>query len=444
MAGSGVGKIYIGNKYNPRDEGLILKYDASQGQFCQRCNAWRGSLGLEPDPDLFISHLVQVFREVRRVLHPSGVCFVNLGDSYASSGTGNDGNEGYNDGRTNRTKRLGGRSVSGLKPKDLCMIPARVALSLQADGWWLRSAMPWVKRSAMPESVTDRPASALEYVYMFTKSSKYFFDMEAVRVDGPKMVRKGKGKPLGGVIGEGRNDRENFARDIEYSGRNFRNTDLFFESIKEPHGLISAGDEMVGLDINPQAMKEAHFATFPEKLVDTCIKAGSSERGCCPECLESWVRVVEKGELIDEYNGRNLQPHQTGKDFQQNQTMASGLTKGGFIPGHRIDSTTIGWAPGCKCGLDPIPCTVMDIFFGAGTSGVVAERLDRNWIGIELNPDYAKIAKNRIEKARDPGAWKQVEQDKVTGQATLFNNQLLPEVAKTRTADFRISHKEKR
>lgn len=133
-----------------------------------------GQLGLEKTPEEYIEKMVEIFREVRRVIRDDGCMFLNLGDSYASSGTGNNGNEGYDDGRANRTKRLGGNSVPGLKPKDLCGIPWRVALALQADGWYLRSAMPWVKRSAMPESCTDRPASALEYMFLRFSSSKTF------------------------------------------------------------------------------------------------------------------------------------------------------------------------------------------------------------------------------------------------------------------------------
>ena len=228
---------------------------SSQGQFCIHCNAWRGSLGLEPTPDLFISHIVQVFREVRRVLHPSGCCFVNLGSSYA-----------------------GNNPPPGYKAKDLIDIPGLAQEALRQDGWYSRSKLPWLKRSSMPESATDRPSSALEYVFQLTKSARYYFDMDAVRIphkpDGRKQTHwnAGPGSHDNYQHGDGHERWPN-------SGRNFRNTDLFYQSLREPHGMIFAGDELVGIDCNPQALKAAHFASFPEKFAESFILAGCPKDG---------------------------------------------------------------------------------------------------------------------------------------------------------------------
>jgi len=389
-----------------------------ESQFCRHCNAWRGSLGLEPSLDLYVSHLVQIFSEVKRVLHKSGCVWVNLGDSYASSPAGNKTQTEFAKRggryRTDNYRKDVGQD-SGLKPKDLCMIPARVAIALQADGWYLRSAMPWVKRSAMPESVTDRPASALEHVFLLSKSPKYYFDMDAVRQkqsDNPETINRYKYKPgqKSGRTDGLSNPTGNFDDYQPSTGRNYRNTDLFYESIKPPHGMIFAGDEPVGLDVNPQGFPEAHFATFSPKIPEICIKAGTSEKGCCPECGEPWLRVVEKtkyeppaaeiGErFVDESRGdknRKL----SGKDYNE-----------------QTQSKTTGWKPGCECDqrngiisdcedpslapYRPIPCTVLDPFLGSGTVAIVAHKLRRKWIGIELNPEYCEMAKKRIMKSME-------------------------------------------
>lgn len=282
-----------------------------------------GQLGLEKTIEEYIATLVEIFREARRVLRKDGTVWLNLGDSYAASGMGgNPSKSQHRKQATNKGSLIKGHGAPpGLKPKDLCMIPARVALSLQVDGWWIRADMPWVKRSAMPESVQDRPSSALEHVFLLAKSRKYFFDMEAVRKE-PKKWYGDKpddyeGKKISWLKQAGRMKAPTVWSNPD--GRSLRNTDFFYESIEPPHGMICAGDEPVGLDINPQGFKEAHFATFSEKLVETCVKAG------CPA--------------------------------------------GG---------------------------TVLDIFCGSGTTGVVALRLGRKFIGIELNPEYCQMAKERI------------------------------------------------
>jgi DNA modification methylase len=135
-----------------------IRSTAERG-FCRFCSAWRGCLGLEPTVDLYVEHMVEVFREVRRVLRKDGVCFLNLGDSFASS---------VNGGSAATTKSIG----NGLKPKDLCGVPWEVALALRRDGWWLRSDIVWAKPNPMPESITDRPTRSHEYVFLLTKSPR--------------------------------------------------------------------------------------------------------------------------------------------------------------------------------------------------------------------------------------------------------------------------------
>jgi DNA modification methylase len=358
-----------------------------------RCYGVDGQLGQEPTLGEHLAAMVEVLRECRRVLKPSGTCFVNYGDCYATSPNGRSAAEtkaAGNDDRTFRDKpfstvgpiyvsdprtpdRRGshsaldgspppdtpGRIVAGgyLKPKDLCMVPQRLFIALQEDGWWVRSIMPWVKRNGMPESISDRPANSIEYVAFLTKSPRYWWDAEAVRrvassstyarlaqdieaqsgsmrANGGRktnVVRNSMSKDRG-RIKQGLRPAERFGGGAGFRNdpgarlldRNFRNTDLFFDSLDEPWGLISDEAGMpIALDVTPQPFREAHFATFPPGLVDPLVRAG------CPPCG-----------------------------------------------------------------------TVLDPFFGAGTTGLVADGLQRNCIGIELNPEYAQIARRRIDAAR--------------------------------------------
>jgi len=398
---------YYGNDKTRKFNGNHQKH--TSGQFCQKCNAWRGSLGLEPTPELYIDHMVQVFREVRRVLRGDGTLWLNMGDSYC-------GYKGDNYMKNPESSQLQNKSSvpkchnigfprtagNGLKPKDLIGIPWRLALALQADGWYLRSAMPWVKRSAMPESCQDRPASALEYMFLLSKSQKYYFDMNAIKIN---YQQSSINRADDSQVTTSNPDRQvQFKRQLNNNGRNFRNTDLFFESLEPPFGAIFCRDEMVGLDVNPQAMKEAHFATFPEKLIEPCIKAGTSEKGCCSECGSPWVRVVDK---LKRGGGKGLDKSSGWTESQRGS----------------VESKTIGWKPGCRCNMgypdmdlspddgayvpcNTIPCIVLDPFLGAGTTFIVSYKLGRKCIGIELSKSYLdEIAIPRIELERKQRKW---------------------------------------
>ena len=269
-----------------------------------------GQIGLEPTPDDFVAEMVAVFRDVRRVLRDDGTLWLNLGDSYASTVKGSGGAGKSRLGPNRDLQNIGHQKfeprrfdMQGLKPKDLIGIPWRVAFALQADGWYLRSDIIWHKPNPMPESVTDRPTSAHEHIFLLAKSARYFYDAEAVREANsnpdlaecitPRKDRSGNGEWQPGTGG-----RMGSVRD----GRNLRNV----------------------WTVATKPFSGAHFATFPPALIEPCVKAG------CP--------------------------------------------KGG---------------------------TVLDPFGGAGTTGLVADRLHRNAVLIELNPDYAAMAERRI--AREAG-----------------------------------------
>ena len=237
---------------------------AFQGQWCLRCSAWRGSLGLEPTPGLYVQHLVEIFREVRRVLRDDGTVWLNLGDSYAASPKGNLNGQDKSTLTSTRTQEHSPIGINklaiGLKPKDLVGIPWRVAFALQADGWHLRSDIIFAKPNPMPESVRDRPTRAHEYLFLLSKSERYYYD--ATSIAEPVTWPETKAR-------------------IQFSSRR-----------AYAAGVLPSGNEAGKLYQRPttrnrrsvwviptQPYKGAHFATFPEKLVEPCILAGCPPGG---------------------------------------------------------------------------------------------------------------------------------------------------------------------
>jgi len=292
-----------------------------------------GQLGLEPTLGEHLAAMVAVFRAVRRVLKPEGTCWVNYGDCYATSPNGRSAADTKASGGDDRTFRDKPFSTIGgvLKAKDLCMVPNRLAIALQEDGWWVRSEIIWAKPNPMPESIKDRPATSHEKIFMLTKSARYFYDAAAVRQDAAKSSfdrwaqdvegQEGSHRANGGAntngtrkaVGGPRAKQDQTAASAAAEGtprgegRNLRNYE------RPP--------EVDVWEISTRPFSEAHFATFPPALAERCIKAG------CP--------------------------------------------KGGVV---------------------------LDIFGGAGTTALVAARLGRKAILIELNPEYADIAQKRIER----------------------------------------------
>jgi len=378
---------------------------------CGKCGARRidAQIGLEATPDEYIAQMVAVFREVRRVLRPDGTLWLNLGDSYASGTKGSGGatlKQATNVGSFFEARQFG---MGDAKPKDLMLMPARVALALQADGWFVRSQMPWIKRSCMPESTTDRPTSAIEYVYLLTKSPCYFWDAQAVAREGAI--------PAGTLAAKGSAERAKHANGrppeyAVYSGtRNFRNSDLFFDSLEPPYGMILSDGEPLALDVNPAAFNESHFATFPPRLVEPLIRAGTSERGCCAACGAPWQRMQARtapdGRSVIVPAGQRHAVGDDGEPMMPDNRIDAGVRGSFYAANGVLERTTTGWAPTCQCDAAVVPCTVLDPFSGAATTLVVADRLQRHAIGIELSPEYCAMARRRLEA--DAGMFAEVE-----------------------------------
>lgn len=381
---------------------------------------------MEPDPSLFVRNVVEVFREVRRVLRKDGVCFVNLGDSYACTSNGRsaaDTKAAGNDDCTFRDKPFG-TAVGGLKPKDLCGMPWEVALALRRDGWYLRSDIIWSKANPMPESVRDRPTRAHEYVFLLTRSDRYFWDADSVREEAKYGRREWRGSSPHETYGAGmlgiKTKRSHVGGDPSV-GRNMRSV----------------------LHLPTEPMPETHFATFPSRLITPFIKAGTSERGCCPACGAPWRRVTKPTEEYAKHLGGDWSDNQQDANEGRGHFALPDGTRSGQrgvkrgAPSLTASYETVGWQPSCACydeqyradypkarrernrrqrdlsgdwwrrvrkraGLPhwaTEPCIVLDIFSGSGTTGVVAAQLGRRAILIDLKREYLDIAARRIEKA---------------------------------------------
>jgi DNA modification methylase len=356
--------------------------------------------------------MVEVFREVRRTLRKDGTLWLNIGDSYAAAGhggggsfmqmRGGDGSPGSASWAHRKNAKGWRAAPTGTKPKDLLMIPAQLALALRADGWYLRSEIVWAKKAPMPESCTDRPTCAHEKVFLLTKSARYFYDAEAV-----KEVTESD-HPAGnknGFIG-----RQGGAEFHVKSG-----------GIGNPVAWSDVGGKRNMRNVwhlGPEPFPEAHFATFVSEIPRRAILAGTSAKGVCPKCGGPWVRQTSSTLYSSTY-GDSRRPDSPGSNDQKGSGNQFGTRA--FAERMRKEVETIGWRPSCSCAnidssgealvptlrhpLDqlkyrdtPIPATVLDPFLGSGTAAMVADRLGRHCIGIELSPQYAEIAERRCRK----------------------------------------------
>ena len=337
-------------------------YDASQGgSTCQKCGGWLGQLGLEPTPERFVEHLAGVFDEVRRVLRPDGTLWLNLGDTYATHPSGLAGEKRWKASTLSSRDHTGAEQAGridkrapGLKPKDLVGIPWRVAFELQRRGWWLRSDCVWAKPNPMPEAVRDRPTRAHDSVFLLTKSRRYFYDAYAVRepLQESTLQRLRHHLP---------NPADNRASRSKHPEGDFRRFPMLRNTSPSGRNLRTVWW------IPTQPYRGAHFATFPEKLPELCIQAGTSERGACADCGTPWTREVRAvGGAI-------------GRAQKLEAPLVSGRAPVADAPGwhdgsyRRLD---MGFRKRCSCETTAtVPCLVLDPFAGSGTVLAVARRL---------------------------------------------------------------------
>ena len=297
---------------------------------CSKCGARRidAQIGLEATPEEYVAKMVAVFREVRRVLRADGTAWLNLGSSFSQY----------------------------LKPKDMVPIPWMVAMALQKDGWYLRSDIIWSKPNPMPESVTDRPTKAHEYVFLLAKSARYYYDAEGIKE--PASVGDHARNIDCRYMAPGQSEHTGLRKGGLSRGPVPENDHR--DKMTEKEQCSGMRNKRSVWTIAAQAFPGAHFATFPEKLVEPCILAGTSARGCCPKCGAGWERTTEPKSM----------------------------------------ATSSIWRPGCKCDAgDPVPATVLDPFFGSGTVGLVAAKVGRSFIGIDLSAAYCEMARKRIVDA---------------------------------------------
>ena len=353
-----------------------------------------GQLGIEETPEKFVASMVEVFAEVRRALRTDGTLWLNIGDSYAARKTG----------RTDQGRDIGGRGGNygdgsfapgvqrqappGLKQKDLVGIPWMLAFALRADGWYLRRDIIWSKPNPMPESVIDRPTSAHEYLFLLSKSPRYFYDAEAIREPatfaGPNGAQK---SPHSQGFGRRTREEEETRQDKQRGhGRRHLN-DRWDQMSKEDQQALGRNKRSVWT-IATKPYSEAHFATFPPALVESCILAGTPEQAC-GKCGAPWQRLTE----VDYVKSPK---HGSGSVVGRKDVSGQNNFDGAGMPRLNKVVTTLGFEAICECDAEPIPAVVLDPFAGAATTGLVATRLNRSFIGVELNPEYVELGRNRI------------------------------------------------
>lgn len=307
-----------------------------------------GQLGCEKTPEEYVTNMVKVFEEVKRVLKPEGTLWLNLGDSYAAPGKNRTEKQASEKSTISgslttqmKSTKQQSKIVGELKPKDLVGIPWLVAFALRSAGWYLRSDIIWAKKNCMPESVTDRPTRSHEYIFLLSKSSQYYYDQEAIKepaiydIDGTgTAARKARQKNDNKSMPTGINAGIRPAGYKDAKKANGKHSDKRSGHSRRHNGFNDRWDKMTNEEqctgmrnkrdvwhVSPAQFPEAHFATFPEELITPCILAGC-----------------------------------------------------------------------------PVGGTILDPFMGSGTTALVAKSNDRNFIGFELNPEYLQIAEQRMKQ----------------------------------------------
>lgn len=343
------------------------------------------TFGGESTLEGYLRHTVEVCQEIKRVLRSDGILWWNIADCYAGGGRHDERKEIYDIPIDSKPRRPKQKRRSG---KDLLMVPERVALALQEDGWIIRQKIVWAKAvsfcrtfsgSVMPESTRDRPVWAYEMIYMLVKGDRYHYDIDGCREPYAestlRSVRGGdyRGKGRKAYLAAGVQNPSDVKRRVLDAvasgvGRNLRNVWV----------------------IGKQNFSGSHFAVFPEKLVEPMIKLATSEKGACPDCGAQWKRVVQRADV----------PESVQEQFEASRAAtadATGRSDGHTMrrPNHRREVIGTEWRAGCECGRtveESVPAVVLDPFSGSGRTGLVARRLGRSYVGIDRSLSYIHMS----------------------------------------------------
>lgn len=374
-------------------------------------------IGHEQTPLLFIDALVSVFQKVRPKLKDSGSLFINLADTYASSSKGDtrtaESYSGHLHQKAMDATLFSSRKISPDVPNScLCMIPERFAWAMIEKGWILRNKIIWHKTNPMPESVSNRLSKTYEFIYHFVKSKDYYYDLTAIR------------KPLAA------SSIVRISQDIENQAGSSRGYQAGYRpngpmkavcnaSDKNPGDVFSLDDELctdINLliqkwkqmhpddwdkqndvwDISSTPYSKAHFATFPLSIVELCVKAGSSEMGCCHVCGSPSIRIIDKSFIPQ----NDVSPSKLAKSSIKGFDPSCGW--GGTPRGSSVVST-VGWNKSCSCDDgDLVPSVILDPFAGSGTVGEFCRLNNRSSILIELNKEYKPLINDRVMASVPP------------------------------------------
>jgi DNA modification methylase len=332
---------------------------------CKKCAAWNGELGHESTPEHFVANLTDIFREVRRVLRPDGVCWINIADSYHSS---------------SRKRVPGGATKPQDEPlayrgKNMALVPQKLAISLQEDGWFVRSEVIWHKLSCMPESASDRCTRTHEQIWMVTKQPYYFYDQDAIREPHKEESVRRLTYSLESAI--------------ERSGGHLNKT-------QDPGKFChpAGANKRDVWTLSHTQFEGEHYAGFPLDLPKLCILASTSEKGRCADCGTPYKRMTERNSLerfdLDESDPR-YRPARYDSKYDAIRTKEGN--------GQRFTEViSLGFAKSCKCQTEEVlPCIVLDPFSGSGTTGLVGLQLGRSYLGLELNEAYIKMTEQRFD-----------------------------------------------
>ena len=372
--------IHQGEAKRPWQEAMNFT-EKNLGAFCSSCNAWRGSLGLEPIFQLYLQHLLQIFDEVKRVLKKTGTCWINLADTYGGSGNGS-----WNapiEIRGKQYRKTCNIDQEYLAPpqqstkqftKSLLLIPQRFTIDMVDRGWILRNIIIWKKPNCMPSSAKDRFTVDFEYVFFFVKSKKYYFEQQF----------ESHKSPLKQIERQKRTDNKN--KYSEWIGGGGHSGGVGYNK--------QGRNKRTVWIVITQPFKEAHFATFPEALIEPMIKAGCPEF-VCRKCGRAREKIIER-EIASKgvFTNKNTPKESFTGSYVNGEMRGQGQKLQNWRNEH--PDKFLGYTDcGCNVGFDG--GIVLDPFIGSGTTAVVAIKNNRHFIGIDLNASYCEMAVKRIK-----------------------------------------------